>query len=101
MTNHDEHENDTMDEAFASQTLGGHDDRTTHGDAVQGEAAEPTLDPSDYDQADVEVSDTGKVASQPQTESGFANDTAATQALHDGPVLDPVDDADPETTGAG
>ena len=94
MTNHNAHDDDhdTLDEAFASQTLESQDER---------EAAEPTLDPSDYDQADVEVSDTGKVASQPQTDSGFENEAAATQALHDGPVLDPVEDADPETTGAG
>lgn len=106
MTNHENDNENTIDETFASQTLGGHDDRTTHGDALQGEAAEPAFDPADYDQADVDQSDVERSDSdlpgaQPDTASGFEDPAAATQGLHDGPVADPVDDADPETTGAG
>lgn len=116
MIHHDDaHEHDTIDETLQSQTLGapvsdgsagspalhaqnGGEERTTHGDALQGEAAEPDLDPDDYDQADLGG---GIPAGQPQDLSGFEDPDTATQAQQDGPVLDPVDDADPETTGAG
>lgn len=100
MTDHennpfDAHERDTIDETLKSQTLDG-----------ESGLSVPDLDPRDYDQADVdqadvERSDSDIVAGQPDTASGFADEAAATQGLRTGGSADPVDDADPETTGAG
>lgn len=97
MTDHDStHDRpDTIDETLKSQTVDGESGRPV-----------PDLDPHDYDQADVdqadvERSDADIVAGQPGTASGFADEAAATQGLRTRGAADPVDDAHPETTGAG